>query len=242
MKTGDPAFAGSSSNWGVRGRGRRAAEGLQGREPGAERPDRVTVHADGLLGRGRQVLREEPRAAERLHQRAVMGWCQVAVAQKDQQALMALAEAVPGHQGSVRRRAAHPGGAHGKGQGGDRAGAGPGRRVRGAIPDGTWRDEADFLMAKLLETDSQFRDIARARDLYRSILANDPESASRQRRGSGCPTSTGTSSRCGRRAGAAWQSSATSSRHVAPALNALYCMARARLCYTVSPCAIFLAA
>ncbi len=45
------------------------------------------------------------------------------------------------------------------------------------FPDGTWRDEADYLTAQLLETDSPFRDIARARDLYSAILAEHPESA-----------------------------------------------------------------
>jgi tetratricopeptide (TPR) repeat protein len=43
-------------------------------------------------------------------------------------------------------------------------------------PSGTWRDEADYLTAQLLESDSQFRDIARARQLYRDIVAGHPES------------------------------------------------------------------
>jgi len=45
------------------------------------------------------------------------------------------------------------------------------------FPGGTWRDEADFLSGQLLEADSQFRDIARARDLYGGILSGHPESA-----------------------------------------------------------------
>ena len=53
------------------------------------------------------------------------------------------------------------------------------------FPDGSWRDEADYLSAQLLEADSQFRDIARARDLYSGILSDHPEStfadAARQR-------------------------------------------------------------
>ncbi len=44
------------------------------------------------------------------------------------------------------------------------------------FPNGTWNDEAEFLMAQLLEADSQFRDIARARTLYRDILSTYPES------------------------------------------------------------------
>ena len=42
--------------------------------------------------------------------------------------------------------------------------------------DGRWRDEVDFLTAQLLEADSQFRDIARARQLYQSIVTDRPES------------------------------------------------------------------
>ncbi len=53
------------------------------------------------------------------------------------------------------------------------------------FPTGAWIDEAEFLMAQLLEADSRFRDIARARTLYRDILATYPESqfadAARQR-------------------------------------------------------------
>jgi len=45
------------------------------------------------------------------------------------------------------------------------------------FPDGAWRDEADYLTAQLLEADSQFRDLARARDLYSGILTSHPESA-----------------------------------------------------------------
>jgi tetratricopeptide (TPR) repeat protein len=45
------------------------------------------------------------------------------------------------------------------------------------FPEGKWRDEADYLSAQLLESDSQFRDIARARELYSRILSDHPESA-----------------------------------------------------------------
>jgi hypothetical protein len=44
-------------------------------------------------------------------------------------------------------------------------------------PDGKWRDEIDFLAAQLLEADSPFRDISRARDIYQGILRRFPESA-----------------------------------------------------------------
>jgi tetratricopeptide (TPR) repeat protein len=44
-------------------------------------------------------------------------------------------------------------------------------------PDGRWRDEADFILGQLLELDSQFRDLARARATYDEILHRYPESA-----------------------------------------------------------------
>jgi hypothetical protein len=44
-------------------------------------------------------------------------------------------------------------------------------------PEGKWRAEADFIAAQLLESDSPFRDIARARGLYQGILNGFPVSA-----------------------------------------------------------------
>ena len=43
-------------------------------------------------------------------------------------------------------------------------------------PAGKWRDEADFILAQLLEANSPFRDISRARATYRGILDQHPES------------------------------------------------------------------
>ncbi len=42
------------------------------------------------------------------------------------------------------------------------------------FPSGQWLDEVEFIAAQLLEADSPFRDIARARDLYRNIVATYP--------------------------------------------------------------------
>lgn len=44
-------------------------------------------------------------------------------------------------------------------------------------PDGAWIDEADFILAQLLETSEQFRDITRARQIYSDLLREHPESA-----------------------------------------------------------------
>ncbi len=44
-------------------------------------------------------------------------------------------------------------------------------------PGGSFRDEAEWLTGLLYEADSPLRDIARARDVYRGLLASWPESA-----------------------------------------------------------------
>jgi len=110
-------------------------------------------------------------------QRAVVGLVSIAVAQKDQKALMgSLKQFLAIRDPSVEepliqaiRMEANRGEI---GLGLDLAGEYVAR-----YPNGRWRDEVGFLTANLLEGDSQFRDIARARDLYRGILADNPESA-----------------------------------------------------------------
>jgi tetratricopeptide (TPR) repeat protein len=109
-------------------------------------------------------------------QRAVVGLVSIAIAQKDQKALMAslkqfLAIKDPSVEEPLIRAVRMEANRAEIGLGLDLAG-----EYAARYPNGRWRDEADFLMANLLEGDSQFRDIARARDLYRGILANDPES------------------------------------------------------------------
>ncbi len=108
--------------------------------------------------------------------RAVIGLVKVAVAQDDQQALLSwlkqfLQASDPGVEEpliqAVRMEKAH-------------AEIGMALDLAGEYvkryPAGAWRDEADFLTAQLLEADSQFRDIARARQLYSAILTDHPES------------------------------------------------------------------
>jgi outer membrane protein assembly factor BamD (BamD/ComL family) len=41
-------------------------------------------------------------------------------------------------------------------------------------PLGRWRDEAEYIAAQFLEADSQFRDLVRARDLYRDVINRYP--------------------------------------------------------------------
>jgi tetratricopeptide (TPR) repeat protein len=109
-------------------------------------------------------------------QRAVVGLVSIATAQKDQKALMAslkqfLAIKDPSVEEPLIRAIRMEANRAEIGLGLDLAG-----EYAARYPNGRWRDEADFLMANLLEGDSQFRDIARARELYRGILASDPES------------------------------------------------------------------
>ncbi len=44
-------------------------------------------------------------------------------------------------------------------------------------PSGRWRDEAEYTAARLLEADSPFRDIAKARDLYGDVVSSYPVGA-----------------------------------------------------------------
>lgn len=45
------------------------------------------------------------------------------------------------------------------------------------FPTGRWRDESEWLAGQLLEAESPFRDLARAREVYRGLLATWPESS-----------------------------------------------------------------
>jgi hypothetical protein len=45
------------------------------------------------------------------------------------------------------------------------------------FPAGRWRDESEWLAGQLLEAESPFRDLAKAREVYRGLLATWPESA-----------------------------------------------------------------
>lgn len=108
---------------------------------------------------------------------AVTGLVRIAIGQKDQQALMSylkqfLAITDPAAEETFIQAARMEQERSETGVGLDLA-----AEYAARYPDGKWRDEADFLMAQLLEKDSAFRDIARARALYGSILRRFPESA-----------------------------------------------------------------
>ena len=109
-------------------------------------------------------------------QGAVLGMVRIAVAQKDQAGLMAtlkqfLAINDPAIEEPLIQAARLEKSLLETGVGLELAGEYVKR-----FPTGSWSDEAQFLMAQFLEADSQFRDIARARTLYRDILATWPES------------------------------------------------------------------
>lgn len=106
---------------------------------------------------------------------AVLGMVHIAIAQKDQQAFMSylkqfLAVKAPGMEETLIQAARME---KEKGETGvalDLAG-----EYNMRYPEGTWRDEAAFLMAQVLEADSRYRDIARARNLYLEIVHGYPE-------------------------------------------------------------------
>jgi outer membrane protein assembly factor BamD (BamD/ComL family) len=108
---------------------------------------------------------------------AVLGLVHIAIAQKDQQAFMSylkqfLAVQAPAMEETLIQAARME---KEKGETGvalDLAG-----EYTTRYPQGKWRDEATFLMAQILEADSRYRDIARARDLYLEVAQSYPEGA-----------------------------------------------------------------
>ena len=116
---------------------------------------------------------------------AVLGMVRIAIAQKDQQALMSylrrfLAVKGPAMEEMLMRAARME---KEKGETGVALDLAAEYTTR--YREGNWRDEAAFLMAQLLEADSRYRDIPRARDIYTEMLRSYPEStfasAARQR-------------------------------------------------------------
>jgi len=121
---------------------------------------------------GKNLLSQTPYAAS-----AVLGMVHIAIAQKDQQAFMSylkqfLAVKTPAMEETLIQAARME---KEKGETGvalDLAG-----EYATRYPEGKWRDEATFLMAQILEADSQNRDISRARDLYLEVVQGYPEGA-----------------------------------------------------------------
>jgi len=114
---------------------------------------------------------------------AVLGLTKIAIAQKDQPELLSLLKRLlavkdPGLEETLLAAARLEKEKQEVGLGIDLA-----SEYLSRYPEGTWRDEADYLLAQMLEVDSPFRDIARARVTYREILDLYPESlfASRAR-------------------------------------------------------------
>jgi hypothetical protein len=108
--------------------------------------------------------------------RAVVGLFQVSVLQNDQQAVLTylrpfLALSDPSMEEPLIQAARMQKARSETGLALDLAG-----EYSRRFPQGSWRDEADFLTAQLLEADSPFRDLVRARALYQAILTDRPES------------------------------------------------------------------
>ncbi len=112
----------------------------------------------------------------RLGDSAVLGLAEVALAQKDQPELLSLLKRVlavtdPGLQETLIAAVRLEKEKQETGLGIDLA-----SEYLRRYPDGKWIDEAEYLLARLLEADSQFRDIARARETYQDIVRRFPES------------------------------------------------------------------
>jgi hypothetical protein len=106
---------------------------------------------------------------------AVLGLVQIAIARKDQQAFMGylkqfLAVKAPAMEETLIQAARMEKERGETGVALDLAG-----EYAARYPEGKWRDEAAFLMAQILESDSRNRDIARARDLYLEVVRSYPE-------------------------------------------------------------------
>ncbi len=109
-------------------------------------------------------------------QSAVLGLVKVAVAQKDQQGLMSVLKQFLAINDPSMEEPLISAARLEKSNGEAGVGLDLAAEYARRFPTGTWIDEAEFLMAQLLEADSQFRDLARARALYRDILTTYPES------------------------------------------------------------------
>jgi tetratricopeptide (TPR) repeat protein len=108
---------------------------------------------------------------------AVVGLTNIAIAQSDQTELLSLLQRFlaakgPGFEETLLAAARFERDKQEAGLGIDLA-----TEYVTRFPDGKSRDEADFVLAQLLELDSQFRDLARARATYKEILDLFPESS-----------------------------------------------------------------
>jgi tetratricopeptide (TPR) repeat protein len=107
---------------------------------------------------------------------AVLGLAKIAIAQKDQAEFLSLLKRLldvkdPGLEETLLAAARFEKERQEAGLGIDLA-----TEYLTRYPDGKWRDEADFVLAQLLERDTQFRDLVRARATYKEILIRFPES------------------------------------------------------------------
>jgi tetratricopeptide (TPR) repeat protein len=178
VETGDPAFAGKLTSLGAyQSAIAELQKGYREGNPGLNDQLAALYMRVGSYDTAATYYRKNLAPSNEFTQRAVLGLVSIAIAKKDHQALMAslkqfLAIRDPSAEEplirSIRMET-------------DRAETGLAldlaAEYAATYPNGRWRDESDFLTANLLEMNSQFRDIARARELYRSILTRYPESA-----------------------------------------------------------------
>jgi len=175
---GDPAFAEKLTSLGQYNAA--IAELLKGyREGNPELDDRIAqlYLLTGAYDAAEKYFRKNLARQGSTGDRAVLGLTRIATAQKDQPSLLSLLKRLlavkdPGLEdvliAVVRLEKEKPE----VGMGVNLA-----SEYLERYPNGKWSDEADYLLAQLLEADSPFRDIARARATYQDILDRFPESS-----------------------------------------------------------------
>ncbi|MGA2765702.1 MAG: outer membrane protein assembly factor BamD [Spirochaetia bacterium] len=175
---GDPAFAAKLSSLGQYDAA--IAELLKGyREGNPELNDQIArlYYRTGSYDAAAKYFTKNLAEQGRLGESAVLGLARVAIAQNDQPELLSLLKRLlsvkdQGLEETLVAAVRFEREKQEVGLGIDLA-----TEYLSRYPDGKWRDEADYLLARLLEADSQFRDIARARGTYKEILDRFPESA-----------------------------------------------------------------
>ncbi|HVP18794.1 MAG TPA: outer membrane protein assembly factor BamD [Spirochaetia bacterium] len=177
-ETGDPAFAEKLSSVGQDDAA--LAELLKGYRDGNpdlnDRIARLYLRTGAYDAAGRYFSKNLAQQG-RLGESAVLGLAHIAMAQKDQAELLFLLKRLlavrdPGLEEELISAVRFEKERQEVGMGIDLASE---YLVR--YPDGKWIDEADYLLGQLLEGDSRFRDIKRARTTYNDILVRFPESS-----------------------------------------------------------------
>lgn len=177
VETGDPQFAGRLSSLGsYEAAVAELLKGYKDGNPGLNDQIAGLYMRMGSYDAAGKYYAKNLSSQGPYTQSAVLGLVRIAIAQKDQQGFMSylkqfLAIQDPAMEEPLMQAARMERDLSQIGVGLDLA-----AEYAKRFPEGAWSDEAYCLMAQLLEADSQFRDIARAKELYGLIVKEYPES------------------------------------------------------------------